>query len=303
MMAHYEGEHPGKSTPNEDEIVVDLDESNVALKAIQRHVALAVPESAVIALGDKVAAESQADFDQNQDSGAFGKKNPLPKYMMKANSPFRTNWDLFVIVLAIYNALSIPLSIAYSPLSLASPEFQATDATVDFIFLLDIVLTFRTTFLDPARGEEITDPVEIAYQYVRKGPFYLDLVSSLPFSDILSFAHNSEAFAQILDILGLLKLLRILRISKFIANLNSDASFKTFLKMLMLVLYTLVFLHLLACLWYVITSGSEIWKLNMDFIWSYSTKFQQFFPENVTRQYLLTLYTSFYMFGLGEVCP
>jgi hypothetical protein len=167
----------------------------------------------------------------------FAKKT-LPKYMIKANSLFRTNWDLFVIVLAIYNALSIPLSIAYSPLSLASPEFQVVDSLVDFIFLVDIVITFRTTFLNPEKGEEITDPVEIAYQYVRKGPFYLDLISSLPFSDILSFAHDSEAFSQVLDILGLLKLLRILRISKFIANLNSDASFKTFLKMLMLVLYT-----------------------------------------------------------------
>ena len=76
MMAHYEGEHPGKSTPNEDEIAVDLDESNVALNAIKRHITLAIPESAVIALGDKVAAESQADFDQNHDSGACGKKNP-----------------------------------------------------------------------------------------------------------------------------------------------------------------------------------------------------------------------------------
>jgi hypothetical protein len=188
-----------------------------------------------------------------------------------------------VIVLAIYNALSIPLSIAYSPLSLASPEFQATDAIVDFIFLLDIVITFRSTFLDPEKGEEITDPVEIAYQYVRKGNFYIDLISSLPFSDILSFAHNSEAFSQVLDIIGLLKLLRMQRISKFIANLNSDASFKTFLKMLMLVLYTVVFLHLLACLWFVITSEEEEWKLNMDFIWGYSTKFQQFFPENATR--------------------
>lgn len=197
----------------------------------------------------------------------------MPKYIIKANSLFRTNWDLFVIVLAIYNALSIPLSIAYSPLSLASPEFQATDAIVDFIFLLDIVITFRSTFLDPEKGEEITDPVEIAYQYVRKGNFYIDLISSLPFSDILSFAHNSEAFSQVLDIIGLLKLLRMQRISKFIANLNSDASFKTFLKMLMLVLYTVVFLHLLACLWFVITSEEEEWKLNMDFIWGYSTKF------------------------------
>ena len=73
--------------------------------------------------------------------------------------------------------------------------------------------------------------------------------------------------------------------------------------MLMLVLYTLIFMHLLASLWYALVSTDEEWKLNMDFIWSYSTKFQQFFPEQKMRQYLLSLYTSFYLFVIGEVCP
>ena len=82
--------------------------------------------------------------------------------MIRSNSTFRTNWDLFVIILAIYNAVTIPLNIAFDPLALGTPAFQAVDALVDLIFLIDIVLTFRTTFLDPEKGEEVIEPLEIA---------------------------------------------------------------------------------------------------------------------------------------------
>ena len=193
--------------------------------------------------------------------------------MSKENSKLRTGWDLFVIILAIYNAILIPLNISFSPPDFTSPAFQIVDAVVDLLFLFDIVFTFRTTYLDPERGEEITDPYEIAYNYVKRGNFWLDLLSSLPFSDILSFNDWGSTLNTILDLLGLFKLLRIFRISKFIRNLNIHAVYKTTLKMLMLVLYTIIFLHLLACIWFYIVSMSETWKLNMDFIWSYSTKF------------------------------
>ena len=42
----------------------------------------------------------------------------------------------------------------------------------------------------------------------------------------------------------------------------------------------------------------------MDFIWSVnSLRFEIYFPENWVRQYFLALYTSFYLFGVGEVVP
>ena len=42
----------------------------------------------------------------------------------------------------------------------------------------------------------------------------------------------------------------------------------------------------------------------MDFIWSAnSLRFEIYFPGNWVRQYFLALYTSFYLFGVGEVVP
>lgn len=65
-----------QSAPNEDEIVVDLDESAMPLDgAINKHATMEIPDGAEYALSDKVAAESQINHDQAKDSGMFGKKN------------------------------------------------------------------------------------------------------------------------------------------------------------------------------------------------------------------------------------
>jgi len=35
--------------------------------------------------------------------------------MVRVNDPRKTNWDLFVITLAVYNCFSIPFEIAFAP--------------------------------------------------------------------------------------------------------------------------------------------------------------------------------------------
>jgi hypothetical protein len=59
--------------------------------------------------------------------------------------------------------------------------------------MIDIIFTFRTTYLDPKMGEEVVDPLLIAAEYMsfsldkvfEGGSFYLDLISSLPLNDLI----------------------------------------------------------------------------------------------------------------------
>lgn len=37
------------------------------------------------------------------------------KFLIKSSSPFKLKWDLFIILLAIYNSLGIPLERAFQP--------------------------------------------------------------------------------------------------------------------------------------------------------------------------------------------
>lgn len=55
------------------------------------------------------------------------------------------------------------------------------NAAVDVVFVLDIFLTFRTTY--NSFGQEIWTPKKIAKNYI-KGSFILDLLSVIPFDEI-----------------------------------------------------------------------------------------------------------------------
>jgi len=70
------------------------------------------------------------------------------------------------------------------------------DSLIDLIFIFDICLNFRTTFINNA-GESVTDSYVIGCTYLRSKQFYMDVLSSVPFSELLSI--------DILKFLGILK--------------------------------------------------------------------------------------------------
>ena len=42
-------------------------------------------------------------------------KNKETKFMVSQNDPRKTNWELFVIVLALYNCIFIPIDLTFEP--------------------------------------------------------------------------------------------------------------------------------------------------------------------------------------------
>lgn len=113
----------------------------------------------------------------------------------------------------MYNSLLIPLQIFYDEKghsALTGSVVTAVDACVDLCFLIDIIITFRTTFLDTKQSIEVTDPHVIGKRYL-KGAFFLDFISSVPFTSLVS-SNKETVFTSLLDALGLLKLLRLSRL-------------------------------------------------------------------------------------------
>lgn len=131
------------------------------------------------------------------------------KFIISGSSKFIKQWSNMVILLAMYNSVTIPIAIFYGdkgPSIIQSEMIAFIDALVDLIFLIDIILTFRTTYLDTTLGREETDTHKIAKTYL-KGSFTIDLASSVPFG---AFVPDSlPEVKSILNLLGLLKLLRI----------------------------------------------------------------------------------------------
>lgn len=92
--------------------------------------------------------------------------------------PARERWDYFVMVIATWNALVLPIELAFEPEITQSPENGTLNAIIDFLFLIDIIVVFRTSIIGD-NGEIVTDQKTIAIKYL-KGSFWIDILSTIP---------------------------------------------------------------------------------------------------------------------------
>ena len=98
-----------------------------------------------------------------------------------------------------------------------APGFYVINTMIDFVFLLDIIVNFRTTFYDIETGDEVFDSKRTGRMYL-KGRFTVDLLSTIPFDNIAGI-FTSES-SPILQLFSLLKLVRISRLARIIERMN-----------------------------------------------------------------------------------
>jgi len=181
----------------------------------------------------------------------------FPPNMLKAQGKSKLKWDFVIILLSLYQAVSIPLDFFLNPEIFKGPHMVTIESMVDLFFVVDIIITFRTTYIDPISGEEVMDATMIANKYLRSFQFYIDVISTIPLDNISSN----------LAVLGLLKIQRIQRLNSVIMNANTSQQTKAALKVIQLVIYMFIYIHFMACIWYHFVNLDEEWIPNMDFIW------------------------------------
>ena len=86
--------------------------------------------------------------------------NKLPCLIFSYKSKCRMWWDLTVIIFALYNCVMIPIQVAFgddffSDAALAGTSYL--DMSIDCFFFMDILSSFRTTYLNAQSGKEVTD--------------------------------------------------------------------------------------------------------------------------------------------------
>ena len=75
-------------------------------------------------------------------------KKEQGKFIISITDPKKVYWDLYIIFLALYNAFSIPIEVSFEPEAMSGAGFTAINWIVDFCFLLDIIITFRTSYFN-----------------------------------------------------------------------------------------------------------------------------------------------------------
>lgn len=88
---------------------------------------------------------------------------------------------------------------------------------IDCIFIIDIIVSLRTTYVNNTTGDEIYSPTMIGKHYVLTSQFFFDFVSCLPFD---YFSIGDGVVADLLGLVSMFKIARVFRISRIISNLN-----------------------------------------------------------------------------------
>ena len=103
-------------------------------------------------------------------------------FIIGFNDPYRTRWDALILLMAIYNCILIPFTIAFEPPK--SFFIEILNYIIDVFFYIDICVCFRVSYLT-FEGIEIKDWRQIGFRYVIQGTFIFDLLSVLPFDAII----------------------------------------------------------------------------------------------------------------------
>lgn len=143
------------------------------------------------------------------------------------------------MVLALWNCISIPFDVSFEPNKYLI--YEVFETFVDICFGLDIIIAFRTTYINTNTGFEVIEARKIALNYIVSGRFFIDLAASIPIENVyIYFADIDEEKLQDgnatqenlqLKLLGLLKLVRLLRLGRIIRYMKFKQGLRVGLRM------------------------------------------------------------------------
>jgi potassium voltage-gated channel Eag-related subfamily H member 2 len=146
---------------------------------------------------------------------------------------FKAVWDWLILLLVLYTAIVTPYVTAfllhdptYLQLQQAKQknyyqyflhfftrhaDFVSTlDLIVDIMFVVDIIINFRTTYVDPKNNSIVSHPWKIALNYL-KGWFLIDLIAAIPF-ELLLVGNDTQEGGYLIGLLKTARLLRLVRV-------------------------------------------------------------------------------------------
>ncbi|XP_068612322.1 potassium voltage-gated channel subfamily H member 8 [Brachionichthys hirsutus] len=191
--------------------------------------------------------------------------NPVPEYkvadvqksrfILLHYGTFKAGWDWLILLATFYVAVTVPYNVCFTAAEIREDSGAAarnppsvSDILVEILFIIDIVLNFRTTYVSTS-GQVVYDPRSICIHYVTSW-LSVDLIAALPF-DLLYAFNISVNFG-----VHLLKTVRLLRLLRLLQKLDRYSQYSAVVLTLLMSTFALL-AHWMACVWYFI-GRSEI---------------------------------------------
>ncbi|XP_011346354.1 potassium voltage-gated channel unc-103 isoform X3 [Ooceraea biroi] len=247
----------------------------------------------------------------------------IHKWTILHYSPFKAVWDWIILLLVMYTAIFTPYVAAFV---LSDADYNSRknkkysddpiviiDLIVDVTFIVDIIINFRTTFVN-SNDEVVSHPMKIAVHYL-KGWFIIDLVAAIPF-DLLLVGSDTDELGLDKDetttLIGLLKTARLLRLVRVARKIDRYSEYGAAVLLLLMATFALI-AHWMACIWYAIGNAERpTLKSKVGWLDMLANDTHQFYFHNNTggpsikSRYITALYFTFSSLtsvGFGNVAP
>jgi len=162
---------------------------------------------------------------------------------------------------------------------------------------MDIVLNFRTTYVNSKTGTEVINSRKIMLNYAFHGRFFIDLLASIPFELIVSIVLPNTEFS--FQVFGLLKLVRLLRLGRIITYMKFKQGLKIGFRIFQLLFFLLLLVHWIGCIWYILVRSKDSWLPPKDL----DSGDTNFYEISNLRQYTVVFYYAILLIVGNESAP
>jgi CRP-like cAMP-binding protein len=183
---------------------------------------------------------------------------------------------------------SVPFVIAFTPGLLEVGGIVALQTLIDVGYLFDILLSLRTSFFNLQSGDEIFNLRLIAKRYLKSGRLVFDLLAAFPFDRIVfSLDPKSSAWKT----LALLRIIRVSRLQNMLTHIRVGDEVKLVIKLMQLLLYLIMYVHVIGCWWFMLICENETWLPPTDIIRGTT----EIYNSGAWNQYWYSFYHSVYL--------
>ncbi|XP_059526151.1 potassium voltage-gated channel subfamily H member 4 isoform X1 [Myotis daubentonii] len=168
-------------------------------------------------------------------------------------------WDGLILLATFYVAVTVPYNVCFlgdDDTPITSRHTLVSDIAVEMLFILDIILNFRTTYVSQS-GQVVSAPRSIGLHYLATW-FFVDLIAALPFD--LLYIFN----VTVTSLVHLLKTVRLLRLLRLLQKVERYSQCSAVVLTLLMSAFALL-AHWMACVWYVI--GRREMEANDPLLW------------------------------------
>uniref|UniRef100_A0A672SP25 Voltage-gated delayed rectifier potassium channel KCNH4 n=1 Tax=Sinocyclocheilus grahami TaxID=75366 RepID=A0A672SP25_SINGR len=179
------------------------------------------------------------------------------KFILLHFSTFKAGWDWLILLATFYVAVTVPYNVCFIGDQDLTRSTTVTDIAVEILFIIDIVFSFRTTYVSKS-GQVIFDARLICIHYMTTW-FIIDLVAALPFDLLYAFK------VSVVSVVHLLKTVRLLRLLRLLQKMDRYSQHSTVVLTLLMSMFALL-AHWMACIWYIIgkkevESNADTWDI------------------------------------------